>query len=98
MWSIAIIVVGFLVGFLFFRRQTKKILLVVALSIVAGGALRLVDVARSDQGIETALIALAVLGAIWVVAWLLNRPVAPKRKAPRLVAKPRSGPPRVDLR
>ncbi len=97
MISIAVIVVGIVVGFVFFRRQTKKILLVVALSIVAGGALRLVDVARSDQGIETALIALAGLGVVWLVAWLLNRPLSRKR-APKLTSKVRSGPPRVDLR
>ncbi len=97
MWSIAIIVVGIVVGFIFFRRQTRKILLVVALSVAAGGAWRLIDMARSDQGVVTALLALAVLGAIWLVAWLLNRPVSRKR-APKLTPKVRSGPPRVDLR
>ncbi len=97
MWSIAIIVVGLVVGVVFFRRQVKKILLVVALSIAAGGALRLIEIARSDQGIEEALLALGGLGAVWLVAWLLNRPVSRKR-TPKLVPKARSGPPRVDLR
>ncbi len=97
MWSIAIIVVGLVVGVVFFRRQVKKILLVVALSIAAGGALRLIEIARSDQGIEQALLALGGLGAVWLVAWLLNRPVSRKR-ASKLTPKVRSGPPRVDLR
>ncbi len=93
----AAIAVGVIVGVVFFRRQVKKILLVVALSIVAGGALRLVEEARSDQGVLPAFLALGALGAIWLVAWLLNRPLSRKR-ASRLVPKVRSGPPRVDLR
>jgi uncharacterized membrane protein HdeD (DUF308 family) len=97
MWSIAIVVVGLVVGVVFFRKQVKKILLVVALSIAAGGALRLIEEVRKDQGIVEPLIALSGLGAIWLVAWLLNRPLSRKR-TPKLSSKVRSGPPRVGLR
>lgn len=97
MWSIAIIVVGVIVGFVFFRRQTKKILLTIALSIAGAGILRLVDEFRNDQAVWPALLAFAVLGTVWLVAWLLNRPVS-RKKAPKLAPKTRSGPPRVDLR
>ncbi len=93
----AAIAVGIVVGVVFFRKQVKKLLLVVALSIVAGGALRLFEEARSDEGIVPIVLALGGLGAVWLVAWLLNRPLSRKR-APKLTSKVRSGPPRVDLR
>ena len=86
-----------IVGFVFFRRQTKKILLTIALSVTGAGVLRLVDEVRNDQAIWPALLAFAVLGVVWLVAWLLNRPVS-RKQAPKLTAKTRRGPPRVDLR
>jgi len=97
MISLAIIAVGLIVGFVFFRKQTKKILLVVALSIAAAGAVRLVEIAKNDEGFETALIALAAMGAIWLVSWLLNRSMSQK-KAPKVAPKTRSGPPKVNVR
>jgi hypothetical protein len=97
MLSLAIIFVGLVVGFVFFRKQTNKILLVVALSIAIGGALRLVEMVGHDEGIVPALIAFGALGAIWLVAWLLNRSVT-RKPTSKLASKARSGPPRVDLR
>jgi hypothetical protein len=97
MLSLAIIAVGIIVGFVFFRRQTKKILLTIALSVTGAGIIRLVDEARNDQAIWPALIALGVLGAVWLVSWLLNRSIS-RKQAPKLAPKPRSAPPRVDLR
>jgi uncharacterized membrane protein HdeD (DUF308 family) len=97
MLSYAIVAVGIFVGLVFFRKQTKKVLLTIALSVTGAGIIRLVEEVRNDQAVWPALLALSAMGVVWLVSWLLNRSVSPKR-APKAAAKTRSGPPRVDLR
>lgn len=94
--GLAILAVGLAVGWTFFRKKTNKIMLSVALAIVGGGIIRLYDLVQNDKTILPAVAALSVLGAIWLVAWLLNRSIS--RKPERAAAKRPSGPPRVGLR
>ena len=85
---------GLAIGWIFFRNSTHKIMLSIALASVSGGAFRLYQMIVNGEPVTLPLIAVAVLGLIWLGAWLSNR-AATQKPAPSLASKTRSGPPRV---
>ncbi len=89
--EVFVVLAGLGVLWIFYRRKTNQIMLAIALTILVGGIIRLINLKDNTQTFYTIGLVLVAMAVVWVGSWLSNRSAIRRRRATRVepTARPR---------